>query len=168
LPATATRHHDEVVAWIKRIRLVDKFNILPPGHEFIFWPIRNGIRGAAIVDVKLFCGENPAYQTWAIVDSHPTNKVQFVNEYYYGKVETVAEPSKLALMYPFKALKKSGNKALNIMLQMRQLVRYLFLVNGHLTELAPKTYDHLGYLSSAIGCISKVYEAKGKLDPTCC
>ncbi|KAF1846422.1 uncharacterized protein K460DRAFT_431460 [Cucurbitaria berberidis CBS 394.84] len=163
---------EEVARHFTSRSLEGKLNKLPPNDEWTFIEIgESRIKDENTLDLKLFCGENPAYKTWAIVKVYSNTatkkrqkatEVLFINEYATGEKEFATEITDLALMYPLKVFKKRYSGSEYFMRQLKTLILYLYLDTGHATTVFPRDFKTArGYISSAIKRISDDYDAKG-------
>lgn len=118
--------------------------------------------------MKLYCGEVEDYQTWAVTKTMPIKgaEIVFINEYRSGEPKDVGDMNNMALMYPFKVFKTAEADVYNMLRQLRHLLLYLFLANGHAHKVFP---SNLGgpknQLSWAVNRIKNVYDKHSKSVP---
>tara|TARA_R110002003_G_scaffold58_9_gene5195 strand:- start:9363 stop:9857 length:495 start_codon:yes stop_codon:yes gene_type:complete len=148
--------------------LLGLFNKLPPNDMYTFRAIgQSRIKEKNMLDTKLFLGETPTFQTWAVVkvfeSGTKATEVAFINEYATGEKDIVSAYSKMALMYPFKVFKTLGT--VYSMRQLKHLIMFVYLDTGAAETLFPDGFHTArAYLSSGIKRISDAYDQKGRLD----
>jgi hypothetical protein len=148
--------------------LLSKFNKLPPNDMYTFRAIgQSRIKEKNMLDIKLFLGETPTFQTWAVVkvfeSGTKATEVAFINEYATGDKDIVSAYSDLALMYPFKVFKTLGTDY--SMRQLKHLIMFVYLDTSAAEKLFPDGFHTArAYLSSGIKRISDAYDQKGRLD----
>ncbi|KAH7069187.1 hypothetical protein BKA63DRAFT_570042 [Paraphoma chrysanthemicola] len=131
---------DEIADWATAQKILYKFDSLPLADAYTFAEIsRTERQENNIFSTRLFLGQNQEFRSWAAIKlfANPRNPsaVSFRNVARNGKIELVTTMAELALMYPFRALKKKGTA--ESLRHLKVIIQYAFLDADIIPRLFP-------------------------------